>query len=302
MIRIGILGIGGVGGYIGGYLTEKYAKSSGYEIVFIARGEHADAIKVNGLKICLDDETKIVYPNLVSNNPIEVGKLDYLICATKSYDLDNALNQFEACIDENTTIVPLLNGVDSFSKLSKHEKFSKVLNGCIFIVSKILEPGTIQINGTNHYVVIGSEKFQKEANELNEILERAHIKVKRVENVNTAVWEKYIFIASLATITSGLDKTIGQILENEIWKNDLILLMQEVKNLAEAQRILIQEKIIEKSISSMEKMPYETTSSMHRDKRAGKLFESNSLSKFVVELGEQLHVETPTFKKYIKLL
>jgi 2-dehydropantoate 2-reductase len=39
LTRIGILGLGGVGGYFGGLLAKAYAESDQFEIVFIARGE-----------------------------------------------------------------------------------------------------------------------------------------------------------------------------------------------------------------------------------------------------------------------
>jgi 2-dehydropantoate 2-reductase len=42
LTRIGILGLGGVGGYFG--LFESYAESDQFEIVFIARGETKKAI------------------------------------------------------------------------------------------------------------------------------------------------------------------------------------------------------------------------------------------------------------------
>lgn len=46
--RIAILGIGGVGGYFGGKLANYFAHSETVEIIFIARGENAKAIKNNG--------------------------------------------------------------------------------------------------------------------------------------------------------------------------------------------------------------------------------------------------------------
>ena len=49
-MRIGIVGIGGVGGYFGGKLAREYENSSEHEIIFIARGQHLNAIQKNGLQ------------------------------------------------------------------------------------------------------------------------------------------------------------------------------------------------------------------------------------------------------------
>lgn len=296
--KIVILGIGGVGGYIGGFLADKYANSIEYEVVFIARGQHAQKIKENGLSVKMDDQRLTVKPDVVTNNLSEIGKIDILICATKSYDLLDSIQQLKDSISNETIILPLLNGVDSFQKLKTLFPQSKVLNGCIFIVSKIAEPGVIEITGSNHYVCIGSNDLPIETvKSVYDLFEKANLNVRLSEDIDKAVWEKYIFISSLATLTTLKDKTIGQILDNEELKETLISLMCEVKSLADAQNIQINDSFIEKNISAMEKMPYETTSSMHRDKRVGKQIEIESLSNFVVQLGKQLNIETKTFEQ-----
>ena len=67
--KIGILGLGGVGGYFGGLLAKAYFDSDAIEIVFIARGDTKKAIAENGLKIILDDSEMIVFPKLLSDDP-----------------------------------------------------------------------------------------------------------------------------------------------------------------------------------------------------------------------------------------
>jgi 2-dehydropantoate 2-reductase len=296
--RIVILGIGGVGGYIGGFLSDKYANSNEYEVVFIARGQHAQKIKENGLSVKMDDQTLTVKPDVVTNDLSQIGKIDILICATKSYDLLDSIQQLKDSISNETIILPLLNGVDSYGKLKQLFPQANVLNGCIFIVSKIAEPGIVEITGSNHYVCIGSNDLPNEIQQsVFELFDKAKINVRLSENIDKAVWEKYIFISSLATLTTLKDKTIGQILENKELKETLIAMMSEVKTLADAQNIQINDSFIEKNIGAMEKMPYETTSSMHRDKRAGKEIEIESLSNYVVQLGKQLNIDTNTFEK-----
>ena len=41
-MRIGIIGIGGVGGYYGGKLAMKYTGTGEHQVIFFARGEHLD--------------------------------------------------------------------------------------------------------------------------------------------------------------------------------------------------------------------------------------------------------------------
>jgi 2-dehydropantoate 2-reductase len=43
------------------------------------------AIAESGLTIITDENEITVFPNIVSDDPLTIGKLDYLICATKTY-------------------------------------------------------------------------------------------------------------------------------------------------------------------------------------------------------------------------
>ena len=51
-MRIAIFGAGGIGGYLGGRLSQ-----AGEEVVLIARGEHLKAIREHGLRV---DSIKVI--------------------------------------------------------------------------------------------------------------------------------------------------------------------------------------------------------------------------------------------------
>ena len=74
-MRIGIIGIGGVGGYYGGKLAMKYAGTGEHEVIFYARGAHLAAIRKDGLKLVTVDGEYTVRPTLATDNPAEMGKL-----------------------------------------------------------------------------------------------------------------------------------------------------------------------------------------------------------------------------------
>ncbi|NJM52751.1 MAG: 2-dehydropantoate 2-reductase, partial [Blastocatellia bacterium] len=117
--RIAVLGIGGIGGYFGGKLAEHFADSNDVEIIFVARGESIKAIKINGLKIITPEGEQIVKPHLVSNEPNEIGKIDLFILCTKAYDLTESIEKYRDCLNENTVILPLLNGVNHAETVQK---------------------------------------------------------------------------------------------------------------------------------------------------------------------------------------
>lgn len=297
--KIGILGIGAVGGYFGGQLAEKYFDSEEVEIIFIARERSVRIIKDKGLKIITPLKEKIVFPHLISNNPKEIGAVDYLICCIKSYDLAESIAEFKDCIHSQTVILPLLNGVDAKEIIQSTLPASKVWDGCAYIISRLTEPGVITEGGKIHSLYFGSENNDSRLTEFYKLLKEAEIDVHLSENINQTIWEKFIFISVVASLTSYLNLPIGPILENDSHRKLANLLLFEIKAVADAKKIQLPENIIEKTIATMERMPYETTSSMHSDFKKGGKTEYRSLTEYVVKLGESIGVSTPEYKRIL---
>ena len=85
-MKITVVGSGGVGGFFGGMLAR-----AGHEVLFVARGEHLDAIRTNGLKLVRDNEEFIVYPD-ATDNPGLNGFSDLVLFTVKTYDSKLAIN------------------------------------------------------------------------------------------------------------------------------------------------------------------------------------------------------------------
>jgi 2-dehydropantoate 2-reductase len=301
--RIGILGLGGVGGYFGGLLAKAYFKSDEVEVVFIARGETQKAIADSGLKIITDENEIIVQPKLVSNNPDEIGVLDYLICATKTYDIEESLLSLQKCITSKTVILPLYNGVDAPERIQKIFPENDILQGCVYIVSMIASPGTIRRLGFYEKLFFGSKTTSiAKLEELQSILQKAKIESFLVENIEETVWEKFIFISALASATSYLNQNIGEILKKKKSMKVYVELLHEIEAVAKAKGLKLPDDIVNQTIIKLEKSPKEATSSMHRDLLANRNTEVTSLTQFVVNEGLKYGVATPLYEKIANAL
>jgi 2-dehydropantoate 2-reductase len=303
MIRIGILGLGGVGGYFGGLLAKAYFKSEEVEVVFIARGETQKAIAESGLKIVTDENEIIVHPKLVSNNPDEIGVLDYLICATKTYDIEESLLSLQKCITPKTVILPLYNGVDAPERIKKIFPENDILQGCVYIISMIASPGTIRKMGFYEKLFFGSKTTSNAKLEaLQNILQKAKIESYLVENIEETVWEKFIFISALASATSYLNQNIGEIQKKKKSMKVYVELLHEIEAVAKAKGLQLSKDIVNQTIIKLKKSPKEATSSMHRDLLANRNTEVTSLTQFVVNEGLKYGVATPLYEKIANAL
>lgn len=295
--KIVIAGIGGVGGYFGGLLARSYAGDDHIAIYFIARGEHLVQIKNEDLKVIKGDIEFIAKPHLATDHPTEIGISDYIIVCTKNYDLAEILNQIEPCVGENTVIVPLLNGVRAVEEIRAKFPNNLVASGCAYIVSAIKEPGIVENFGSRQEIYFGIENAQNsQLAQLEEILKFAGIEATVSNQINTLVWEKFIFLSSLATATSYYNACVGKLLEEHL--EDVKNLLKETTAIALAKQIKVDQNIVEKALKHYEALPYEATSSMQRDFESKKLkTELDSITGYVINEGKRLGIQTPTFDK-----
>lgn len=295
--KIGIVGLGGVGGYFGGMLAKKYADSKDIEIVFLTKPDTQKTIQTKGLTLEIMTTQKIVINTctVISDYDI-INPLDYLLCCVKSYNLEEALKSLAHCISKETIIIPLLNGVNSRNQIKNIYPQAKIIDGCVYIVSKISQPGVITVMSEVKSLYFGSNDVEREVLEnFKKILLDAEIDAHYSEDIEVTLWEKFIFVSSLATATSYLNKTIGQILESEKDKQLLINLIHEINSLIKINTITVSENIIENTLTKINSLPYLATTSMHNDFKNKKKTEYQTLTEFIVTSAKAKQIATPTF-------
>jgi 2-dehydropantoate 2-reductase len=301
--RIAILGIGGVGGYLGGKLAGKYADDDDFEIIFIARGENKKAIEEKGLKLITPAGQRIVRPDVITERPDEIGPVDYLICCVKSYHLETALENLGSCVTSGTVILPFLNGVDSRERIERIFPETEVWDGCVYIIVRLIEAGIVRELGNIHKCYFGSSGGTREKLEfLEKTLLDAEIEIYLSADIEQTIWDKFLLISAIAGLTSYLDLTIAEICTNETHRKTLLGLMKELKAVGEAKGIGFSPGIIEKTISIFQKTPPGITSSMHSDFQNGGPTEYPTLTEYIVRQGRVLNVETPLYSKISEAL
>lgn len=297
MIRIAIVGLGGVGGFIGGLLAHKYKNSGNIEITFICRGEHKKRIQETGLQLETKHENFLVNPHLITDDPIGLGYFDIILFCTKSYHLNESLILLKNNINKNTKLLSLSNGLDSYEKLKSAYPASEICKACIYIVSRLIAPGIVKESGGFHNIFFGTQNGNQESlNPLEQILVNANINAKYTSQIDQQIWEKFLFISPVATLTSFLNKTIGEFCTESKHIDTLFLLVEELKLLANQKGIPISLDINDTILKRIKSLPKEATSSMHSDFQNGNQTELESLTGYVVKLGKNLKIKTTNFE------
>ena len=280
-MRIAVVGLGGVGGYIGASLakTEK-------ELVCFARTEHLKQVQKNGLTI-VEDET--IWTQKLNAQTLEEvdGYFDIVLFCLKGYDLEDAFRKISKNIDAKTVIVSFSNGVSN-AELLRDLSESVVLDGCIYILSHIEEYGVVRKKGEVFAAVFGGEKSATDS--LNAIFKKANLRTKTPTDIKTAIWKKYIFISAFATLTSYYNKSIGHIYKHH--KDEAQKLLVEISLVARGLGVEINAEI-EKSLQTASRVPFDSSTPMHKDFKNKKRDELKTLSGYIVQKAKELNIEVP---------
>ena len=303
--KIVIVGLGGVGGYYGGMLAKQYADHPDIEIYFVARGAHLRKVQENGLTLITEKGTFQVYPTLATDDVTEIGTADYIIMTPKSYDLDATVAQIKPIVGSTTVILPLLNGIDNSDRIRTLLPGTEVWQGCCYIVARLNEPGVVESSGGVHRFNFGYE--YKQNNErligFETLLKEAGIDATFHEKIMHVIWTKFFFISSTASLTSYFDVSFGALLTDEVRKATLVSVLEELLLVANAEGAEIEHTVIDKVIHQLEKLPFETTASMHSDFKAGKNTEVQGLTGAVIQLAKKHTIATPTYEQvYVELI
>ncbi len=137
-MRFVVHGAGAVGGVIGGRLAEH-----GHDVVLIARGEHFEAIRSQGLTVESADGPVTTAVEAVEHpSRLHIGAGDVVILAMKSQDTADALAALTAVAAPTTPIVCAQNGVEN--ERAALRLFANVYGMCVMLPTTHLVPGVVQ--------------------------------------------------------------------------------------------------------------------------------------------------------------
>lgn len=299
--RIGILGIGGTGGFFGGKLALHYVDDENVDIVFIARNETKQAIQNNGLTVKSVEGYFIAYPSYVSDNIIEIGKLDILLVCVKSFALEEAIDQYKSCVKMGGVIITIQNLVNQVERLEKlmPEKVD-LLEGCAYIISNISSPGNSVHKGGPATLFFGSNKNRKQFLWVEELFRKADIKVTLSNDIKRIIWQKFLFVSPVAVASNYFKSTLGELNQDPVKKDLVKLLMLELFQLIEHKGIQIERKQIEEHLELLAKMPVNGKSSFQLDVEKGNRTEVDSLLKYVVDEGKIVELTMPKYQSILE--
>jgi 2-dehydropantoate 2-reductase len=289
-VKILVLGAGGVGGYFGGRLVE-----SGSDITFLVRDHRRKQLIKSGLRLNSPhgDFSSSVKCKTLDDTP---DKYDLVILSCKSYHLTEACVSLRKWLNTPTCILPFLNGLSHIDVMIKTFGEDLVFGGAAHVATTLSKDGHIvqlnpiqvltvgPLNGSKHLDVL--EAFVNECR-------KSSFSIKCVDNVLQPMWEKWVFLATLAGSTVLFRNSVGAITETKMGNNLMQRMYDEGKSVAMANDINIPKKAQITALDILMKPGSDFTASMLRDLVMKLPTEHDHILGGLVELGKCHDIDMP---------
>ena len=292
-MRVAVMGAGSIGSYFGGTLAR-----AGNQVTLIARGDHLAAIKADGLRIQTDSELLTIPCGdalEATDDPSAVGHVDLLLLTVKTYQNDVAVPAMLSMVGPDTSVLCLQNGIDSYRAAAQAVGEERVLPGAAYIEAARLGPGLVQQSGSVVRIAFGESdgSDSQRGRIIENTLSGAGINAQFSQDIRQTLWTKFLFIATMAGVTSLSRETMAQIMPRPEWRTVIFNCMKEIEAVARASGILLDPNIVDNTVAYIEGDLEDMHASMHADIMASRPLELEALNGAVVRAGMQAGVPTP---------
>lgn len=284
------MGSGGVGGFFGARLAR-----GGADVTFIARGAHLAALRERGLAIESTDESFHLPKVRVTDDPAMIGMVDLIIFGVKLWDTEAAARSLLPIMGPETALVSFQNGVQKDDMLRPIVGEKAIMGGVAYIGTHISRPGVITQKGPMQRLVFGEfdGRRSRRAEEFLAACQRGGINAEISPDIRSEIWQKFVFLASMAAVTAATRKPLGPVRSNPLTRQFFLDLMREVVAVGRAHGVAIPEDFAEQRLAFADTLHPDMTASMHHDLEQGRPLELQWLSGGVVDLGAKVGVPTP---------
>ncbi|MEG1915705.1 MAG: ketopantoate reductase family protein [Muribaculaceae bacterium] len=298
MTKYLIIGTGGVGGSIAGFLA-----LAGNDVTCIARGEHLRAIRENGLhlKSGLKGNHLVKVKACTADEYNDIA--DVIFVCVKHYSLDSIKDILTRASNEDTLILPILNIYNTGDKISTLVPSIKVLDGCIYIVGFVSGAGEITQLGSVFRLIFGARRSDDiPAERLNEIattLRDAGIKVEISDDISRSTFIKWSFISAMACTGAYYDVPMSALQKQGNERDTFVGLSRESIEIGIKLGVNLHEgieELVAAHLNVIDKLDPQSTASMQKDIARNHDSEINGLLFDMIRLGKSVSVGMPTYE------
>ena len=303
MKRVAVVGAGSIGGFLAAALAR-----AGIPVAIVARGEHAAAIRRDGLTVESDlGAFSVEIP--VSDDLRTLGAFDFLLLAFKAHQWPSLLEQVAPFAGTDTVVVTMQNGVpfwyvrepplrsvDPGGTIGDLFQDTQVIGSVVHVSGEILAPGRVRQSGGLRYVLGDPDGDCTNCTaELVRLFKHAGLAAEADPEIRQTVWLKLVNNVGLNAISVLRNMTIKPMLEDAQARDEVGRLMTEALRVGQAMGV-VGTVDVEARIAYAARLDNVKTS-MLQDFEHRRPLEMDPILGAVCELGDRYGVATPEVRK-----
>ena len=300
-MKIGIIGAGAIGGWIGAKLA-----GGGHDLSVLARGKTLAAIARDGL-ILREDDAETRHAVASSDSTTALGPQSILVITVKAQTLPALAASLAPMIGPETLIIPMLNGVPWWF-LGKGEQLASVdpagsvaaalpyhqLIGCVVHASAACPaPGVTALKFTDR-IILGEpgSGASERLTELAGVFQAAGINAVASDHVRRDIWYKLWGNMTMNPISALTLATADRILADPLVNGLVLAVMDEAKAIGAKIDCPIEQSGADRNAVTRKLGAFKT--SMLQDVEAGRGLELDALLAAPREIAQRFGAPTPS--------
>lgn len=292
-MRILVVGAGAIGGYFGGRMLQ-----AGRDVTFLVRPRRAGELASAGLVIkSPNGDVTLKNPPTVQADRL-AGTFDVVLLSCKAFDLDDAIKSFAPAVGPQTSIIPLLNGMRHLDVLDNRFGRARVLGGLCAIAATLNEAREVVQLAPMQSLNFGERDggLSDRVRAIAEVLASGKLGSMASENIVQEMWEKWVFLASLAASTCLMRSTVGSILAVPGGKDFILGMLDECSAVAAAEGHAPSGPFFQRTTGLLTAEGSQMTASMFRDIKAGAAVEADHVIGDLIARGDAAKVPVPRLR------
>jgi 2-dehydropantoate 2-reductase len=283
-MKILVVGAGAVGGYFGGRLLQ-----AGRDVTFLVRPRRAAELAKSGLVIKSPaGDVTLPAPKTVGVQSLNQA-FDLILLSCKAYDLEDAIATFAPAVGPRTVILPLLNGMRHLDALDARFGAAKVLGGLCVISATLDQQHAVIHSVPLHSMTLGERQggISDRVRALSSTMQGAIFDVQASDAILLDMWEKWVFLASLAGSTTLMRATVGDICATPDGRNFVLDLIEECHQIAELEGYGPRPAVLERIRAQLTATDSPLTASMYRDMERNAPIEADHIIGDLLQRGQR---------------
>jgi 2-dehydropantoate 2-reductase len=284
-----VLGAGGVGGYFGGRMVE-----AGADVTFLVRPKRAEILARDGLRIASPHGNAKLKVKCVTQDAVK-PEYGVVMFTAKAYDLASAMDAIAPAMAGQALALPFLNGMAHLEALDARFGRDKVMGGVAYIAATLAPDGEVRHLNETHRIVFGPRAAAQKAGceALSAALAGVKFDWKQLADIEQAMWDKWVLLASLAGMTCLMRAPVGDYIATGAGEKLVLALLAENAAVARAAGFPTGEAALANYRGILTQKGSSFAASMMRDIESGGATEGDHILGALLALGRKHGVATP---------